>query len=391
MRNEFVVGLLWHSLTSDNLGVLALTASQIKIIDAAAERAGVTVNYRIFGTVGEKPALELNNRCEIGAPFKPKRILLGQSGFLKQIRECDLIFDIGEGDSFTDIYGGVRFFLQIASKISVLACGRPLILSPQTIGPFEKSWTRWLASMVMSRCRLVYARDHLSKAYLTSLNIVSNSGEAIDVAFRLPYTKNDQVRAEEKIAVGINVSGLMFSGGYTGANQFGLTVDYPVFIRSLLTKLLERGDCAVTLIPHVLTDSIAAEDDYAASLSLAKEFPGIAVAPRFSTPSEAKSYIAGFDFFSGARMHACIAAFSSGVPVVPIAYSRKFIGLFSSVGYDVVGDCREIGNEALLKMVLDGLDNLPALRVRVEEGNRRALERLAGYESFVEQSLAELR
>ena len=41
--------------------------------------------------------------------------------------------------------------------------------------------------------------------------------------------------------------------------------------------------------------------------------PGTVLAPRFSTPSEAKTYIAGLDFFMGARMHACIAAFSSGV------------------------------------------------------------------------------
>ena len=41
----------------------------------------------------------------------------------------------------------------------------------------------------------------------------------------------------------------------------------------------------------------------------------------------------------GARMHACIAAFSSGVPVVPMAYSRKFEGLFGSLGYDRTVDC----------------------------------------------------
>lgn len=391
MSNQLIVGLLWHSLTSDNLGVLALTASQIQIIDAAAERAGLKVRYRVFGTGGGKPPLELSNRCEIGAAFKPKRILFGQSDFVKQIRECDIVFDIGEGDSFTDIYGAVRFALQIGSKISVLACGRPLILSPQTIGPFEKAWCRGLAAMVMKRCRRVFARDHLSKSYLTSLGINTNAGEAIDVAFRLPYSKIEYARPAGKTAVGINVSGLMFSGGYTGSNQFGLKVNYPEFIRTLLTRITQRGDCAITLVPHVLTDSIAAEDDYAVSELLAKEFPGVVVAPRFSSPSEAKSYIAGLDFFTGARMHACIAAFSSGVPVVPIAYSRKFIGLFSSVGYDVVGDCREIGNEPLLEMVMNGLDNLPALRLQVAEGNRRALERLAGYESFVEASLAGLR
>ena len=66
---------------------------------------------------------------------------------------------------------------------------------------------------------------------------------------------------------------------------------------------------------HVLPEDGARthrEDDFAANAVLAEEFPKLVTAPRFATPSEAKSYIAGLDFFMGARMHACIAAFSSG-------------------------------------------------------------------------------
>lgn len=32
-------------------------------------------------------------------------------------------------------------------------------------------------------------------------------------------------------------------------------------------------------------------------------------------------------------MHATIAAFSSGVATIPVAYSRKFRGLFEGIGY----------------------------------------------------------
>ena len=52
------------------------------------------------------------------------------------------------------------------------------------------------------------------------------------------------------------------------------------------------------------------------------------MAPFALDPIEIKSYIAGMDFFMGSRMHSTIAAFSSEVPVVPMAYSRKFNGLF---------------------------------------------------------------
>lgn len=70
-----------------------------------------------------------------------------------------------------------------------------------------------------------------------------------------------------------------------------------------------------------------------ARLLPAAEFPGSVLAPAFASPSEAKSYIAGMDFFMGARMHACITALLSGVPVVPMAYSLKFEGLFGSLDW----------------------------------------------------------
>jgi colanic acid/amylovoran biosynthesis protein len=54
------------------------------------------------------------------------------------------------------------------------------------------------------------------------------------------------------------------------------------------------------------------EDDHLVSMQLKSEFQDVVVAPRFDSPSAAKSYIAGMDYFCGSRMHACIAAFSSG-------------------------------------------------------------------------------
>ena len=66
----------------------------------------------------------------------------------------------------------------------------------------------------------------------------------------------------------------------------------------------------------------------------------------------AKSYISSLGAFTGARMHATIAAFSSGVPTVPFAYSKKFAGLYGSLGYDFIVDARELDTpEAVLRTV----------------------------------------
>ena len=59
------------------------------------------------------------------------------------------------------------------------------------------------------------------------------------------------------------------------------------------------------------------------------------------SPVAAKSHIAGLDVFIGSRMHATIAAFTAGVPTVPVAYSRKFAGFFGSLGYGALVDLTE--------------------------------------------------
>ena len=65
------------------------------------------------------------------------------------------------------------------------------------------------------------------------------------------------------------------------------------------------------------------------------------LSPLFFSPIDAKSYISGMHFFIGSRMHATIAAFSSNVPVFPLAYSRKFNGLFiDTLRYPYMGDLK---------------------------------------------------
>lgn len=383
-RKTITIGLLWHSVSSDNLGVGALTESQIAICEAAANQAGYAVSYVIFGTQGGRDYVPNNAPVTIGSRISIKQMLLGQSKFIKDLEQCDMVLDIGEGDSFADIYGLRRYLFLIISKIAVLAKGKPLILSPQTIGPFDYWITRKISAMLMRRCKRVYARDGLSFNYLKQCGVQDNIDEVIDVAFKLPFTTfKHQPSDGEQLRVGLNVSGLLFSGGYTQDNQFSLTVDYPKLIRKLLSDWGKDSNYEVWLIPHVIPDALPVEDDRKAIAILANEFPTIKVAPAFESPSEAKSFIASMDFMTGARMHACIAAFSSGVPVVPLAYSRKFNGLFSSLDYDWVADGKELNTEQAVDIIQMGLKKRDELKKKVDIGNQIANQRLVKYQAYI--------
>lgn len=389
-RARVTVGLLWHSFSSDNLGVGALSESQVAICEAAAQRADVDLRFIVFGTTGGRDYTPAGKNIRQGSPISLKQLVTGRSPFLHELDECDLVLDIGEGDSFTDIYGMRRFRVHIASKLAVLARRRPLILSPQTIGPFERWYTRWLARRVMQRCARVFTRDGLSTEYLHSIGLAGKANEAIDVAFRLPYTQPGKPGGAV-CRIGVNVSGLLFSGGYAGANQFGLSLDYPQLMRDLLARWCADQSLEVWLVPHVLSDPMPRDDDRVAIAVLAAEFPQARLAPSFASPGEAKSFIAGLDFLTGARMHACIAAFSSGVPVVPLAYSRKFNGLFASLGYRWLADGKTMSNEQALAAIIGGFERREELRSALHAANRKAEELLWQYESHLAELFSRCR
>jgi polysaccharide pyruvyl transferase WcaK-like protein len=139
----------------------------------------------------------------------------------------------------------------------------------------------------------------------------------------------------------------------------------------------------VHLVGHVLSELFPIEDDYAFNIEIKNKYPSIVVAPKFSSPSEAKSYIAGLDFFTGARMHACIAAFSSGVPVVPMAYSRKFNGLFESLGYGMIADLKNDSTEIAFSKLTNGFEARAKLKVNVDKGNVIAQKKLEIYQNYL--------
>src|SRR4030042_4682892 len=115
------------------------------------------------------------------------------------------------------------------------------------------------------------------------------------------------------------------------------------------------GSTAILLVPHAVamnetgslsdernlkgkgyreqSDAVACKETYR---QFCEKYPGRIFLVRGHYNHNETKYIIGLcDFFIGSRMHACIAALSQGIPAVGIAYSRKFSGVFESIGLAV--------------------------------------------------------
>ncbi|AOF81989.1 polysaccharide pyruvyl transferase family protein [Methyloversatilis sp. RAC08] len=385
MKKKIRVGLLWHSADSANLGVGALTFSQITLAERAATTAGVELEFLLIGWGRDQIAYSkpIVGSCQINF----KRFSLRDRKLVDAFRSCDLVLDIGEGDSFSDIYGAKRLTYLIGSKLYALVLKKPLVMSPQTLGPFKGKIAAWCADFVMNRSRVVCSRDVLSTEYFRSRSLKARFHEAIDVAFALPFKMLE--KSAGRVSVGLNVSGLLWAGGYSGKNQFGLTFDYRAMIERLVEFFIAQPDVDLYLVSHVVPDNRVEEDDLHAAREIAGKFPSVRVVDKFENPSSAKSFISGLDYFVGARMHACIAAFSSGVAVVPMAYSRKFRGLFSTLDYPYVADCFSDDAEHVYGLITRSFHERAEIATKVAEGNVKAQQRLDGYVALLAEVFEE--
>jgi polysaccharide pyruvyl transferase WcaK-like protein len=87
------------------------------------------------------------------------------------------------------------------------------------------------------------------------------------------------------------------------------------------------------------------------------------VVPDSLTGCEFKWLIARSDWFCGTRMHACIAALSSGVPTAAVAYSDKTLGVFETCGQGgEVVDPRVCGTDEVVERLWDSYTRRDAVR-----------------------------
>jgi polysaccharide pyruvyl transferase WcaK-like protein len=379
------IGLLWHSDSNRNFGVGALTVGNMAIAREAAARAGLEPRFSIFQPRDIHPAYVegIAARHALGQSY-----VFSPGGFGRDVAALDVMLDIGAGDSFTDIYPLKRFVLLVGTKLRTRMAGVPLVFSPQTIGPFSRQPHTALAGLALKAAAGVFARDPLSFDAARALAPGARVERSVDVAFMLPF---ERAARGPGVRVGINVSGLLYNGGYTGRNEFGLAVDYRDFTHRLVEAFLAMEGVTVELIEHVSSPEQPRDDDGLAVDAVKARYPACVRVPAFANPSEAKSHISGLDFLVGARMHATIAAFSSGVPVVPVSYSRKFEGLFGGLGYGRLVPARGMSTEDALALTLGAFAERAAVAGEIAAASAIVEEGLERYRSFLADLFAQLK
>jgi len=321
-----------------------------------------------------------------------KRILWAmpfQAWHSKLLQEIDAVISIG-GDNYSLNYSFPG--LLIGENELAMRSGKPVILWAASVGPFEAQADFIpLIKKHLSKMSLITVRETISLEYLNNLEI-KNVVLVTDPAFLLEEqetdTKDFWPKGSRNGVVGLNLSPLIANYRPISETKEAMPREVANFMR----KIVEEKGYSVILIPHVvpLNGDCKNNDEYymrSKILSLTGDLDGrVGIVPNDIDACRLKYIIGKCDYFIGARTHSTIAALSSCVPTISIAYSIKAKGLNKDLfGHmDYVLDTPDISEKSLIQYfekLVDDKDEVKATLMEKipiwKENAKKSVELLA--------------
>ncbi len=298
----------------------------------------------------------------------------------KTLASVDCVLSIG-GDNYSLDY--LLPSLLMGLDGCAMDLGKPVVLWGASVGPFEGE-PHFLPVICrhLERMAFIAAREPVTVEYLTKLGLGNKVIHVADPAFALTTEPVDTAtfwpEDPGEGVLGLNVSPLLLRYRPTKEPEGRLLDEVAGFIRY---AVVERR-LGVLLVPHVIPHDGAAKNNDAAFMAQ--------LLPRLSdlgnhlrvmndnlNAAQTKHVISQCRFFIGARTHSTIAALSSEVPTISIAYSVKAKGinrdLFGNIRY--VLNTPDVSRVALTERLAQLMEEESALRSILRERRVEMLER----------------
>lgn len=267
---------------------------------------------------------------------------------LNESKKADIIVGV-YGDAFVgkNFFTNIKFLFKL---LIVTSTGKPVILFPLSVGPFNSILIKLFVRMIFNRMRSISVRDEISTSFLHEAGVKKPPIYlTADTAFILEPVHNKRMEQilskegiNEKPLVGLNVSQLL---NYK-SNEKNLVPSYIDLMTNIADYIVSNIDATVILIPHEISfagvelvgdvknlggDDITAIKDVFAKVKNKQRV--IPIITKYNS-EELKGIIGMCDVFIGARTHSTIASTTMYVPTIAIGYSHKAYGIMRMVGLE---------------------------------------------------------
>ena len=278
---------------------------------------------------------------------------------LEAIRNADTVISAPGGYIHDTNFA---YFIALFHIYLSTVLGKTVVLAPQSVGPINGWFSRWVARRVLRRVPYVCARESYSFDFLTKELGLSAARvfRAGDSAFWNDDVERDSAMIEREYAkLGIR----------PGQAVFGMTVvgwSYPrsgdpnaareAYVAAL-ARIADHITEAYQLIPVIFNQ---VSDDLPTAFDVRKraKYP-IIIDETNRDPAVLRALMARSTIFLGTRFHSCIFAMIAGRPTFAIAYLPKTEFIMN----DLLLDARHtsiyaIDIDAVIKQLSSDLENL---------------------------------
>jgi len=249
------------------------------------------------------------------------------------------------GESLTSYYGYINLLRCLYPIYIGILLKKPIVIFAQTIGPFDGSIQKIIASKILNQVDLITVRDQSSFSYLRKYGISKPTiKQTADPAFILEPVRGNKLQSilkiekiyrNRKLILGMTISRGSYRHSILAKDDIDRIVDKSYYhIAKFVDYVVETLDVKLVFFPHALQGS---EDDRRVLdniIGYLNNKDKILMISGDYSSAVIKGLISNCDLFIGSRMHANIAALSSNVPTIGIAYSHKMHGLFELLGQD---------------------------------------------------------
>lgn len=277
------------------------------------------------------------------------------------------------GVSFVE--GRTKFLpFNIATLLPAMILGIPVIKFAQAMGPFNDGLNRWLARTILGRCTRLFTRGERTHSHIQSLlGGKGNYERADDVAFLFKpeyclSTPSDQLNIDLKQLMDLANPGQVVVGVcpsiVVAKRAAAAGWDYAQSIAKLMDELIARG-YVVALYPNA-TRGEDMDKTHNNDLPLLNDIENKLAAPsakhyvKFTgslNAAQIHRVINACDVHVLSRFHAMVAALSSGIPVLVIGWSHKYLEVMDRFEQaDMVIDYKAGAHEAVLARLGQLLD-----------------------------------
>lgn len=254
------------------------------------------------------------------------------TGFVSDLERSDILLSIG-GDNYSLDYGIASLFYFRGVAEEALGMSKPAVLWGASVGPFTKFPTveKKMADH-LNKLTLVTIRESRSVEYLRGIGVSKNVLPVVDSAFAMVPEVVDISRWWPKNTtegvLGLNIGWLIDSIRRRDGAENGIISEVVDFVR----HVLKTTELAIVLVPHVSPlNGNDFNNDEVFNDRLLNACGGasdrLVQVPHGLNAAQLKFVISKCRFLIAARTHATIAAFSTAVPTVSIAYSVKAKGI----------------------------------------------------------------